>query len=104
MKAKQQRFATWVSVVSAALLVLIVASGCKTSGTAMMTEDAKCPMCHMQTRTTPIEGLTIKKHVCPGCRTVRQVGVWDEKADLTEVHVCDHCQAVVSKCPKCAKM
>jgi hypothetical protein len=106
MKARQQRIATWVSLASAALLVLILAAGCTTTSKMDMAQNAnaKCPMCHMKTHTAAATGVTYTKHVCPDCHTVRDTGTWDEKADLTQVHVCDHCKAVVEKCPMCAKM
>jgi hypothetical protein len=83
------------------LTVLIV--GCQTSGKLVsVSESTVCPMCKTETRTAPIKGLTYKKHICPMCKTVRDTGTFAEAADLTEVHVCDHCKAAVDKCPQCA--
>jgi hypothetical protein len=104
MKTKQQKIASWVSLLSGALLLAIVAAGCKTSDMAMVQkESVKCPMCKMQTRTTAADGLVYAKHVCPGCHTVYNTGTSDEAAALTAVHVCDRCKATVEKCPMCAK-
>ncbi len=47
-----------------------------------------------------IKGLTYKKHICPGCRTITETDHYT--GDVTSVHVCDHCKAAVTKCPECA--
>ncbi len=92
-----------IAVLCAAMLLAIVVVGCQTSGKLVsVSESAVCPMCKTETRTTSIKGLTYKKHICPSCKTVRDTGTFAEAADLTEVHVCDHCKAAVDKCPQCA--
>ena len=88
-----------------ALLALLVAgaTGCQAPGKTLSTvKSPACPMCSMETRTAPIKGMTYTKMVCPGCKTVRDTGTWAESADLTAVHVCDHCKAAVDTCPACA--
>ncbi|MBT3374021.1 MAG: hypothetical protein HN742_26790 [Lentisphaerae bacterium] len=93
------RIAALCSVVLLAVLLV----GCQTSGKVLsVSESAKCPMCKTETRTAPIKGLTYKKHICPGCKVVRDTSTWAETADATEVHVCDHCKTAVGACPQCA--
>ncbi len=68
-----------------------------------------CPMCKTETTTAPIKGLTYTKAVCPSCKNVSTLDpqtaeavrnyVGGEVGDT--VHVCDHCKAVVEKCPVC---
>jgi hypothetical protein len=87
---------------SLALLAALLV-GCQTSGKLVsVTESTECPLCRTETRTSAVKGLNITKHVCPKCKTVRDTGAFDEKAELTEVHVCDHCKAMVDLCDKCA--
>lgn len=68
-----------------------------------------CPVCNMATRMAPIKGLTCTKAVCPSCRLVSTLDPQTAEAVRTyvggqvgdTVHVCDHCNAVVEKCPAC---
>jgi hypothetical protein len=105
MKTLRKKLGVWVMVACAGLALTAIATGCQTQRrhAAMQKKEAMCPLCQMETRTTPADGLVYTKHVCPGCRTIRNTGTSDEAADLTEVHVCDRCKMTVDKCPMCVK-
>ncbi|MFO7535009.1 MAG: hypothetical protein R6X19_04890 [Kiritimatiellia bacterium] len=84
--------------------------GCQTSGKVVSAENSTvCPTCKMETRTAPIKGMIFTKDICPSCKTVTKIdpllptGVQVFLGDDigTMVHVCDHCQAMVEKCPVC---
>jgi hypothetical protein len=84
------------------MLLAVLVVGCQTSGKVLaVSESADCPMCKTETRTTPIKGLTYKKHVCPGCRTITETDHYTGNV-TSSVHVCDHCKAAVTQCPQCA--
>ncbi|MBT7161706.1 MAG: hypothetical protein HN904_02955 [Victivallales bacterium] len=104
MNVQSRAVGSRVLAACAALVFAVVLVGCQTAGQLVETAGTpQCPMCKTETKTTAIKGLNYTKSACPGCKTVRQTGVFDELADLTEVHVCDHCKAVVATCPACAK-
>lgn len=87
-----------VALLAAALV------GCQTPGKVVSTtQSPQCPMCKTETRTTPVKGLTYKKHVCPGCKTISETSSIEHyTGNMTTVHVCDHCKAAVTKCAQCA--
>jgi len=104
MKTQSTMTAKRTLTLCAALLFGMILVGCQTAGELVgVAQKPMCPMCKTETRTTAIKGLNYTKSTCPSCRTVRQTGVFDELAELTEVHVCDHCKSVVDTCPQCAK-
>lgn len=92
--------------------VLVVLSGCQTSGKLLSAQKSiVCPKCGIETRTMPIKGMTYTKAMCPNCKkefpidprladTVRGY-VGNEIED--SVHVCTQCQAMVETCPVCRK-
>lgn len=101
-----------VAVILGSLGLVTLLSGCQIPGKVVSTETSSvCPICKTQTVTSPIKGLTYTKMVCPSCHTettidptreeiLRNLGIW---SDEQTVHVCDHCKAVVEKCPLCRK-
>jgi len=109
-----------VAIVAVVCLALVVVStgGCKTGAAktagavvANPTCDV-CPSCNMKTSSVDIKSVTCVKGVCPCCKTVTTINtalayavrnyVGDEVGE--KVHVCDHCKAIVEKCPACRKM
>ena len=90
---------------------LILISGCQAPGKVVSSEDSEiCPQCKTETVTTPIKGLTYKKHTCPLCKDV----VVDDSVassamatytsrDIETVHVCKNCKSIVEPCPACSK-
>lgn len=86
-------------------------TGCQIPGKVQSEETSSvCPMCKTQTVTSPIQGLTYKKHVCPGCKSVATIDpaaptYMKDYVDpgAQTMHVCEHCMAAVSKCPLCRK-
>lgn len=103
MQALPRKSVGWVVVLCSSLFLGALLAGCETTHHMAKNHDVMCPLCQMPTRATAADGLVYAKHVCPKCHTVRDTGTWDEKADLTEVHVCDRCKATVEKCPMCRK-
>jgi len=104
------------AVVMAAVLLGTIGSvalltGCQTPGKVVSEETSSvCPMCKTQMVTSPIKGLTVKKHVCPGCKNVSTIDPAAPASmqdyvdpDQKTIHVCEHCKAAVSKCPLCRK-
>lgn len=85
---------------SLALLAILLA-GCQSPDP--ITVGPNCPLCKMGIKSVPAASLAYTKHMCPGCRIVRDTGTWDEKADLTEIVVCDHCKMGIHVCPKCTE-
>jgi len=93
------------------LCALVLAGGCQTPGKVVSTEPSEvCPQCENQTVTTPIKGLTYTKHVCPMCKNIETdasktsaaLAVYTSQ-DIETVHVCEHCQSVVTPCPVCSQ-
>lgn len=84
-------------------------TGCQIPGRVVSTETSRvCPLCRTQTVTSPIKGMTYKKHVCPDCKKVSTIDpaaptyLRDYVAPGQQtIHVCAHCEAAVSKCPLC---
>jgi hypothetical protein len=95
-----------------AISSLILISGCQTPGKVVSTETSKvCPTCKTETVTTPIQGLTYKKHTCPFCKDV----VTDDSAassamatytsrDIETVHICNNCKSIVEPCSACRNL
>lgn len=110
MKAKNILKTT---VVFFTLSILILIAGCQSPGKIIASEKSEiCPECKIQTVTTPIKGLTYKRHVCPACKKVDTHESEISAAlasytsmDIETVHVCPHCKSIVEPCPDCcAKM
>jgi len=108
------------TAISAAVILAVVLgsmgsvallTGCQTPGREMSLETGSaCPMCKTQTVASPIKGLTVTKHVCPGCKNVSTIDPAAPASmrdyvdpDQQTIHVCEHCKAAVSKCPLCRK-
>jgi hypothetical protein len=97
---------------TAVLSTLILIAGCQSPGKVVSTQTSDvCPLCEMQTVTSPIKGLTYTKHVCPNCKTVETDEATISAAmasyaslDIESVHVCEHCKSVVAPCPACSQM
>ena len=93
------------------LCALVLAGGCQTPGKVVSTDSSDvCPQCETQTITTPIKGLTYTKHVCPMCKTIETDASKTSAAlatytsmDIETIHVCEHCESVVTPCPACSK-
>ena len=102
-----------MAVILGSLGSVALLSGCQLPGKVVSTESSSvCPMCKTQTVTSPIKGLTYTKMVCPSCHTETTLDPGQEEilrnyvglgSDVTTVHVCDHCKAMVEKCPRCRK-
>lgn len=67
-------------------------------------------MCKTQTVTAPIKGMTYTKEICPMCKTVSTIDPFSPPSmrdyvdpNQQTVHVCEHCKAMVEKCPICRK-
>lgn len=109
------RSKAWRTGAGTALCLLVIglmaySVGCRMPGKVVSTTKSDvCPMCRNEVRTTPLKGLTYTKHVCPGCKTVSTIDPaapasmrdYIDPEDRT-VHVCEHCEAMVSTCPQCA--
>lgn len=99
------------AIALSALCALVLAGGCQTPGKVISTEPSEvCPQCENQTVTTPIKGLTYTKHICPLCKTVETDASKTSAAlatyasmDIETVHVCEHCESVVTPCLACSK-
>lgn len=79
-------------------------TGCQTPGQVLSVETSDvCPMCRTETRTTVVKGLSYKKHVCPSCRNIEDYEMIGERDVVEITHVCDKCEALVSKCEQCLK-
>ncbi len=92
----------------ASVLTLFVAffiTACQTPGRVVKTEPhPDCPKCKIQTRTSPIDGVTYTKIVCPDCRKVVEDQKIREGGGPYDVYyVCDKCEAVVKKCEHCTR-
>ena len=103
----------WTTFGVLCLGMLVFSTGCQTVGASASNKDCKlCPMCKTQTRTAAIKDVKYSKCVCPGCKDVSKVDPLLADSLLNyvgqgfgdKVQVCDHCKAVVCKCPACRKM
>lgn len=112
MKPKQYiTMALAIVAVTAGVATTALLTGCQAPGRVLSTTpSAACPMCETRTVTSPIMGLTVKKHVCPGCKEVSAIdptapASMQDYVDPNQrtIHVCEHCKAAVSKCPQCRK-
>jgi hypothetical protein len=97
---------------TAVLSTLILIVGCQSPGKIVSTQTSDiCPQCTMQTVTTPIKGLTFTRHICPTCKDIETDESKTSAAlasytsmDIETIHVCQHCESVVTPCPLCKKM
>jgi len=88
-------------------------TGCRTSCfSAAKTDCSVCPVCKGETVTRAIKACACTKGVCPLCRKVTALDPQQEEilrnyvgisSDVSTMHVCTHCKAVVAKCPECRK-
>jgi len=96
------------SVIATALLgAFVLAGGCQTPGGKSA---STCPLCGGHTSAMSAKGLDCDKMVCPECKGVETDAAKMSAAlaaytgaDSASVQVCEHCNAVVMTCPKCAK-
>lgn len=99
------------TLIGATILIVLAAgilTGCQTAGKLVSSEESVvCPLCKNETRTTSIKGINFKTHVCPKCKKVYKLkDDWPDYGDYSDKlvgHVCDHCTALVEKCPLCHK-
>ena len=87
----------------------VFVAGCQMPGKLVSSEPGKaCPMCKTEVRTMAVKGMTYTQCVCPGCKKVSTIdpGAPASLADYVDpasqtVLVCEHCKAIVGKCPAC---
>ncbi len=80
----------------------LLITGCQAPGRVLAQESSPiCPTCKTETRTSPIKGLTYKKHICPSCRDVEDNTMRGEGDVARTTHVCDRCETIVQVCPMC---
>ena len=96
-------------VIEAALIGILVATGCQVPGRIITSErSAVCPSCRTETKTTPLSGVYYEKHYCPTCGEYQDAGaeLWypvEETLRESQVLLCERWHTLVGNCGVCSR-